>query len=1017
MIDLRSWMQPALSALLCLYGAVAGAGGPGLINGGFEQRDADGAPLGWTILHGLDPHGYGEPDYSRRFDEVIPGIAAGGYLSSMCLGFPARGAWMCPVFQHENGDNQGRNGKLLGKAAAYQTATMPPGTYRFAAYLRTLEGDLFAAAFALGYSLGDAPRYAHDASTGIRWTRQDLAMRRDEKRGPEARGEWARYATEPFTLDREGPVTVWIRFNYANENQFLARWQADDAALELVQPTPPPVAARCAPIRPPERRRMVCGSGDEPYLVGAGGAIVDASHIRLFRTGRLLQAGERLVYRFPELNRPSGLWIVVHASGEAVVRARGGRYELRGHVAIERPLPVGGDGDTVEIEARAPTEVYDLELSTLPRTAWRVAHVEPDIVGVPWMVGVWDAQANEFQGANAAFAVSAWPDHAAPPPGGRWELSFEHRPEPGRRYLFVHGLLHGKATYDVGGDGVIDWAAGIIGQEIVEFDVTDLLAAGSNTVVIELDEDARHDFAALATLCPDARHNLRIVPDDDFAPLPPYQLVFEGTELADRHTEVIRNSWFWLHELHYEPTGFVDASVPRGKWFNQYWPVDIAFALREWTRWGRHDESVTIAKRLAEVGWHGHESNRSGGWDNTGGAILVVELVEVLRRAGLDATLAEPLWQRLLANAEEVIAAASASPFDGLIRGTNWENAGNLEHGPCYALSTTLGLAAGLLSSASLAEDLGRGETAPAWRAVAARMRAAAKKHLVLEDDHVCPTGFVLPRGTWAYGLRPDGTIEDQPLAGYLWSGGAMADVLGPSYYDAELTPIYSRTLDAALPLFERNEPGVVSGYATSYDGPDAAINTAVVADRVNDLALLVLRQSDEFDIDHDGGATHAELSRWASGRAGWAEDTNLVCAASYLWGVRALAGIDDVLRAREQLTLAPRLPRDWTGMRIQGWPVRYRRADGVPAWTTLFARLARDERGATLTARSSEAVPGFQARLGPFPPGTAALEATLDGALLAVTLERSGDAAWGWVTADLGPRPVVLRVVITAAR
>jgi hypothetical protein len=52
------------------------------------------------------------------------------------------------------------------------------------------------------------------------------------------RGEWWQYQTDPFTVEEAGPVTVWIRFDYVNENQFDTRWQADDAAIIPVQPEP-----------------------------------------------------------------------------------------------------------------------------------------------------------------------------------------------------------------------------------------------------------------------------------------------------------------------------------------------------------------------------------------------------------------------------------------------------------------------------------------------------------------------------------------------------------------------------------------------------------------------------------------------------------------------------------------------------------------------------------------------------------------------------------------------------------
>lgn len=1002
------------------------AGTPTLVNPGFEQAAADGTPVGWTILTRLDPHGYGPPKFDQRFDAVIPVQGQNGYRSDHCLAFPPERAWKCPVFTHGNGDGKGINGKVLGKAAACQTIDMLPGRYRFSAMLRTADGHLYSAAFSLGVNIGMPAAYANDASTGITWSRHDLAMARDTLRGVRERGEWCRYGSEPFIVHRAGPVTLWIRFNYVNENQFLTRWQVDDVMVERVRTEQQQSVSKrdkCQAPAPPLRMQVFAGDQDT-YLIDAGGSeIVDAPEIRVFRKARELKPGTRVTYKFPTQQMAGPRVILVLASGPARVRVSNSVFDLAFNAGGSEPkrpvicewmLPgplVGGEATKVTFEPRGqePVRLYEIELGTTARTVHRLFHVEVDAVAVPWVIGSWDASSAEFaEKAVWEVAPSGSANHlsplpvssrpmmrSAPTPSGRWELQFMHKPARGHRYYLVHGLIGGTSSLDVGGDGVVDWKSENKGQEIVECDATDLLVPGMNTVIIEA--TGQYDFAAMLEVCPGSTDVSRL------------QLVFEGDELAERLTHVADNTWFWLRELHYEPNGFVDASIPKGKWYGQFWPVDIAFALREWVGWGRHDESVKIGRFMAEYGWHGHPSNRSGGVDNTAGNILATQLCEIIRRSDDDPSTVEKIWKTITAYGSEVMTKAKDNPY-GLIRGTNWENAGNREHGPCYALSTTLGAAAGLRKAAGLAERLGDAAAAKQWRELAADLRAATLKHLVLQQDHKCPTGFVLPTGTWAYGLRTDGKIEDQPLAGYFWAGGAPIEVDGlmPAT-DRELYDVYDRTLKLAVPLMERRAHGVVSGYSDSYDGPDALIATAALCDRISSLQSLLEGLARDTDVVEDRGTEIAELSRWANGAGGWAEDTNLVCAAGFLYPLRVLAGIDDLLTDGRQLSLFPRLPWKWTGLRVNNWPARCRDSNGRETWTHLTYRLQRSDRFCRMQIRTTGSVPGLNVRLGPFQPTQKDLTVTVNGKAVDAKPHVSGDAAWITVQIDAGPAVVIV--------
>lgn len=993
----------ALCILVCVS-AAARAGTPQPVNPGFEEAAPDGSPVGWTVLHGLDRHGYGPPAYRQRFDAIRPLCGRSGYRSQRCLSFPTEGVWECPVFTHSNGDGKGIDGRRLGKAAVHQTVRLPAGRYRFAAWMRTAEGHLYSAAFALGVNTGEAARYADDESTGIHWTRGDLAMSRTFLRDVRSRGEWARYTTEPFALREAGPVTVWIRFQYVNENQMRARWQVDDAAIESADETASRAATHspCPAAATPVRCRQVPGDLEDGLLDAGGSTLIDASKVRLFRRARSIPPGSAVTYRLALPGNGEPIAMLAALSGEATVDVNGSAFRFTGAsetwpISREWVVPDAASPLQVTIRPTAtqPVRLLEIEAGRPGRTVTRLHRVEADTIAVPWTIGCWDASAGEYGGARGDIADPAVARPEELSPSGRWTITFQHKPIDGHRYYVIHGLLGGTGRLDVGGDGLVDWVAESKGEEIVNFDATDLLRPGPNIVVIEAD-GGRHDFAALVEVCPGSTDLRKL------------RVCFEGDALAERFTRVIDNTWFWLRELHEEPSGFIDASVPRGHWYSQYWPVDMAFALREWVRWGYHDASLRTARLTSGRGWHGDSSNLSGGADNTGGNILVLQLCEILRRSNGTPDPQSVLWQRVRAHCAEIAESSRQSPH-GLIRGTNWENAGNRENGPCYALSTTLGAAASLRKAAQLAAQMGTPEEATRWRATAANLRAAVLKHLVLPRDHRCPSGFVLPAGTWAYGLRTDGSVEDRPLAGYFWAAGDLLEADGLLPDDRELLAVYDRTLRAALPLFSRNERNVVSGYAASYDGPNAALIIAALCDRIDVFDLLLRKLAGETDTEEDIGSEFAELSRWAYGAPRDAEDTNLVCAAGFLWALRVLVGIDDAAAGDRQIRLVPRLPWQWTRLTVNDWPVRVRDTDGKPRWTNLRMQYERSASCVRLTVHTQANVPGLEVRLGPFAPGSRPAQATVNGRGAAVRSEVAGDAAWGWVGCDSDSRGVIV--------
>jgi len=214
-----------------------------LINPSFEQIDKHGNPIGWNILTDLDEASYGKPDFKFQFSEIQPVVTTPGRGGKgHALAFPKTGTWRCEVSEHDRGRIRGeisaKPGSRRGKAAVYHVVTLPPGKYRFGAYLRTADGDCWSGAFSLGYSLDGTTKYAHHDSTGIQWTQHNLAMRGDPNGDYREWGEWQRRETDAFEIKKKTRVSLWIRFNYVNQHATNVRWEIDDATIERIEPEP-----------------------------------------------------------------------------------------------------------------------------------------------------------------------------------------------------------------------------------------------------------------------------------------------------------------------------------------------------------------------------------------------------------------------------------------------------------------------------------------------------------------------------------------------------------------------------------------------------------------------------------------------------------------------------------------------------------------------------------------------------------------------------------------------------------
>lgn len=984
-----------------------------LVNPGFERVDGSGRLVGWQVHAGLDPNRYGPPEHKDSFDEIVPGPSKGGRAGSkLCAGFPSEGLWLGTIRDHlrPNGRDD-ISGREFGKAALSQTVTLDPGTYVFGAYLRTAGGDAYTASFSLGFNHGETATYSNDSATGITWTGPDLALKTsfDGKGFLIDRGEWHRYRTEPFTLGKRQRVTVWIRFNYANNNSMRTRWQVDDAFIERHRP---PAQAQIAdrqrsigaPLRFPEHGRLTayCGRDDDPYLADPGNSgLRNSIPHRMFQKGRRAAGDDSFSYEFPVPRDQAVTYVAFEhigpcrvTFGDGVTRedrdAPDTQISSKEYTLTDRSLWRDGK---LKLTFQCPTPEGELavvwiDCGSSTRFRERLKHTVWDTVSVPWRVGLWDGFSGEFRGAERVCVIGQTDYSTLNPADMRIEWTQTVR--PGHRYYLTLGYYKerpgdepGVGRINIGDDDLVELIGHNQGEEILEFDITDYLVSGKNVVSVQADAI---DFAALIEVAPGITDNRRL------------GLYLGGDELAENLTRVLHNSMFWVLDLHYYESGFLDASIPRGNWWQQYWPIDIAAAMRVMLYWGYAEQAENAAKLVAGVAWHGHESNRSGSSDNNGGNLLAMDMCEMLARSGFRQDLTDTLWPSVRAYCDQLVGEVEASPF-GLIKGTNWENAGNREQGPCYSLTTNLMAAWALLKACDIAVKGNLPGNSAMWESTARRIRTEVLNRLVLREDVVSPTGWTFPRGTWAYGLLDDGSYMLKPLAGYLWAGKWGVGYYGFVDPDPELRALYDLTEDVALPLVG-GPGGVVSGYASSYDGEPTLFSSAALSDKVDYMSAIAPHFKNQTDYQKDVGSRKGELSRWAYGTPGEIEDTNLVCVAEFLDWPRYVAGVDDILFNGAQLRIIPRLPTRWNECGVNGWQVQYLDA-GKRAATTLDYGYELSANRAVMRVRSASPVKGVRLRLGPFGGGTRSLQASVDGAQARCVAESGGGKLWAWVTVD----------------
>ncbi len=756
----------------------------------------------------------------------------------------------------------------------------------------------------------------------------------------------------------------------------------------------------------------------DAYLVQDNGSIIgDAS--RLFQHARCANGEASFAYEIPVNPNLERVFVAFEEKGECRVKADGvqllnegsngtGEWTSRQYVLTDPALWLDGKivfefADSEPADGDGPRITW-LECGSTTRFRERLMKVQPGTQRILWSFGAWDGRPAEFMGSERRLNItmeSEWPvgtilpDPAFRMRGNRrlW-VTWKPQIKSGMRYYVILGY-RGSGSIDAHADGSVELESEIRGLEALNYDITDrLLKTQGGDFNLELRGTSFIDYAAL----------VEVSPAGD--PIDQERIGFGGTPEAVNHGKVLNNSLFWVLNSHYEKTGFVDASPVGGHWYQQYWPIDISTALRELVGWGYLDESESVARLCARVAWAGHKTNRSGSSDNTAGNLIVMDMVNILKRRAYDSDVVDALWPRVTEYLDQTAGDIDSSTWH-LVRGANWENAGNRAEGPCMALSTNMGLYLAYLSGAEAAVDMKDNDRAVKYKQYAAKIRAAMLEHLLLKEDLDMGNNLIAPAGTWKYGLAMDGQLFQNPLAGWAWAGFFGCANYGLVDPDRELRDIMSRTED--FRQYIRTTPGMfeAAGLTPGYEGELDWTLTVLMSDKPELYGYLLSRiEGGLTDYREDRGAEVCELSPWAIGGPGDTEDTNLVGTGVFLGSGRIAGGVDDTLYEGAPLRILPRLPWDWTSAHVNHWPVQFKTVSGGTAFGEVSYRFKRSNNRAeiqvTLSGNAAVGAP-VQVRLGPFPLATKSLSARLDGQPVPCRMEKSGTANWAWVDITAG--------------
>jgi len=302
----------------------------------------------------------------------------------------------------------------------------------------------------------------------------------------------------------------------------------------------------------------------------------------------------------------------------------------------------------------------------------------------------------------------------------------------------------------------------------------------------------------------------------------------------------------------------------------------------------------------------------------------------------------------------------------------------------------------GMMAYAEMAAAAGKRDEAARWRQYADRLKRGIGRYYVTRD----PAG---------------GDIWDPDKAA-VWPFGhsVLAPVLiWPDYYGVDLSGMpadwLARSRRTLREQLARCRPDHASAVAMGY-GQCFITQAALLLDEMDDASRCIERLA-QFTyyprckpyIVPEGCEVDASGKWWRrTGDLG-----NGVQEGEAIKCVRLVLGIDDTQPART--LFMPRLPRGWSEVRAQGYPVMT--LDGARAvQRSVSFRLQREGNRDRLAISADGPLASVRVRLGPYPSGTRRVGVSVNGRRRTAPAFRSGDSAWAWVDGPPGARQLVIR-------
>jgi len=396
-------------------------------------------------------------------------------------------------------------------------------------------------------------------------------------------------------------------------------------------------------------------------------------------------------------------------------------------------------------------------------------------------------------------------------------------------------------------------------------------------------------------------------------------------------------------------------------------------------------------------------NNHFGCFDNDSHGLTMMEMYNLWKRIPNRKEWLKPRWEYLVKAADwiewqyenpEISEATEKN-----IR-TDSESSGG-EHG--YSLYPDYTCMEGLLAFAQIADSIGDTANAAKWRKYAAKLRDGMSEYI--EENEEYGKTWTHEHSGW-----PHRTTVLAPVI-------LASDIQGFTLDDMEqdLLPItisaYERILDNTRKYTPFCAYGAAMGYSQGF-----VTQAALVLDRMDEASEMLkwtarLTYYDapiekEKYLVPEGAEIIPTGEFWH--RIG--DLGNGVQQAETIKTIRLVMGIDNT-GGEYQLRFVPRLPMDWTGIKIANHPVWIEDANGVPQRIDVGYSLKRNGRGLLFTVTSETALPELGIRLGALKKPDPAFGVLLNGEYIESTTAKSGDSYWVTCVIPAGKKDFAVEV------